>query len=188
MTTEKSFAVLAGVVCATILVGCGTPALQQTPLTPMEQDWAEMVQKDYPSWEPPHTVSPVIYTLESQSPRPSTMSPGVPAAAMVEASEAEEAMEDVYTMEAVELEVAPVAETEEIPVAEEVAEEAPAVVEEAPAEEFEIYEVQKGDSLSKIAAKFYGRQNWQKIADANQDILKGSTVIKPGMKLKVPKK
>ena len=64
------------------------------------------------------------------------------------------------------------------------AEEAPAAAEAAP----EIYTVVKGDTLGGIARKFYGRASaWKQIQDANADLLKGKTVIRPGMKLTIPK-
>ena len=49
----------------------------------------------------------------------------------------------------------------------------------------EIYEVKSGDSLSKIA-KHYPGMTWQKIFEANNDILKDPDKIFPGQKLKIP--
>lgn len=57
-------------------------------------------------------------------------------------------------------------------------------VEEVPGGE-EIYEVKKGDNLSKIAKKYPG-MTWKKIFDANTDILKDPNLIHPGQKLKIP--
>ena len=52
-----------------------------------------------------------------------------------------------------------------------------------------IYEVKPGDSLSKIAKAHYGDANdWQRIFDANKDILKDPDKIYPGQKLKIPPK
>ena len=49
------------------------------------------------------------------------------------------------------------------------------------------YEVVSGDSLSKIAKREYGNANeWRRIFDANQDILKDPDKIYPGQKLKIP--
>jgi nucleoid-associated protein YgaU len=49
------------------------------------------------------------------------------------------------------------------------------------------YEVQAGDSLSKIAKREYGDANdWNKIYEANKDILKDPDKIFPGQKLKIP--
>ena len=57
----------------------------------------------------------------------------------------------------------------------------------AAAPELQLYTVQKGDSLSKIAKNFYGDANkWNKIFDANKDILKNPDLIQPGQKLKIP--
>ena len=50
-----------------------------------------------------------------------------------------------------------------------------------------MYSVQPGDSLSKIAKKFYGNANdWKKIFDANKDRIKNPDVIQPGWALKIP--
>lgn len=50
-----------------------------------------------------------------------------------------------------------------------------------------IYEVVAGDSLSKIAKREYGDANlWERIFDANQDVLKNPDKIYPGQKLKIP--
>lgn len=50
----------------------------------------------------------------------------------------------------------------------------------------EIYEVKAGDSLSKIAAKYPAGITWQKIFEANKDIIKDPNMIHPGMKIKIP--
>jgi nucleoid-associated protein YgaU len=45
-----------------------------------------------------------------------------------------------------------------------------------------------GDSLSKIAAKFYGNATqWQKLYDANRPVIgKDPNMLKAGMRLTVP--
>lgn len=49
------------------------------------------------------------------------------------------------------------------------------------------YTVQKGDTLAGISRKFYkSAGQWQKIADANKDIVPDPTKLKPGMVLKIP--
>jgi uncharacterized protein YidB (DUF937 family) len=49
------------------------------------------------------------------------------------------------------------------------------------------YTVTRGDSLSKIAKRFYGDGNrWRQIFDANRDQLKDPDLIQPGQKLKIP--
>ena len=50
-----------------------------------------------------------------------------------------------------------------------------------------IYEVVGGDTLSKIAKKFYGdASKYMKIFEANKDQLKDPDKIKVGQKLKIP--
>ena len=52
-----------------------------------------------------------------------------------------------------------------------------------------VYEVKSGDSLSKIAKREYGDANaWNRIFEANKDILKDPDKIFPGQKLKIPPK
>jgi len=54
-----------------------------------------------------------------------------------------------------------------------------------PVERF--YEVVAGDTLSKIALKYYGSANkYMKIFEANRDILSNPDLIKPGQKLRIP--
>jgi len=49
------------------------------------------------------------------------------------------------------------------------------------------YTVQPGDSLSKIAKQFYGNANeYNKIFEANRNILKDPNKISPGQTLKIP--
>ena len=52
-----------------------------------------------------------------------------------------------------------------------------------------VYVVVSGDSLSKIAKREYGNANdWNRIFEANKDILKDPDKIYPGQKLKIPPK
>ncbi|HEY7683125.1 MAG TPA: LysM peptidoglycan-binding domain-containing protein [Gemmatimonadales bacterium] len=49
------------------------------------------------------------------------------------------------------------------------------------------YTVAKGDSLSKIAKRFYGdAKHWKKIYEANQSTIKNPDLIFPGQVLKIP--
>lgn len=50
-----------------------------------------------------------------------------------------------------------------------------------------VYVVVSGDSLSKIAQREYGNANqWNRIYEANRDILKDPDKIFPGQKLRIP--
>ena len=49
------------------------------------------------------------------------------------------------------------------------------------------YTVVTGDSLSKIAKRFYGDGNrWQKIFEANRDQIEDPDLIQPGWQLVIP--
>jgi nucleoid-associated protein YgaU len=51
------------------------------------------------------------------------------------------------------------------------------------------YTVVAGDSLSKIAKKFYGDANqWKRIFEANRDRIKNPDLIQPGWRLEIPPK
>ena|SRR3989338_7387072 len=55
---------------------------------------------------------------------------------------------------------------------------------------FDVYVVQKGESLWSIAEKkeIYGKATqWRKIFDANRDLLKSPNRIRAGMRLKIPR-
>jgi nucleoid-associated protein YgaU len=58
-----------------------------------------------------------------------------------------------------------------------------------PPSAIQTYTVQPGDTLEKIATKFYGAANeWGKIYAANSEALSAGSGIKPGMELKIPEK
>ena len=68
--------------------------------------------------------------------------------------------------------------------------EAPAGGEQGTPARDDTYVVQKGDSLSTIAAKpeIYGHgSRWRRIFDANRNLLKNPNRVRPGMKLKIPR-
>lgn len=46
------------------------------------------------------------------------------------------------------------------------------------------YEVQAGDNLTKIGKKF--GVSWQKIYEANKDVISNPDLIQPGWRLKIP--
>jgi nucleoid-associated protein YgaU len=57
--------------------------------------------------------------------------------------------------------------------------------EESPTERY--HKVVKGETLSHISLKYYGKANqYMKIFEANRDILDSPDLIKPGQKLRIP--
>lgn len=62
----------------------------------------------------------------------------------------------------------------------------PEVVE-TPSKPERFHIVQEDETLSSISRMYYGTPNkWQKIVDANPDVIKNPNKIKPGMKLVIP--
>jgi nucleoid-associated protein YgaU len=52
---------------------------------------------------------------------------------------------------------------------------------------YKMYTIKAGDTLSKIAKREYGHANdWRKIFEANQDIIKNPDKIFPGQEIKIP--
>ena len=57
----------------------------------------------------------------------------------------------------------------------------------APEAQDRTYTVVKGDSLSKIAKRFYGdAQQWKRIFEANKDQIKDPDLIHPGQTFRIP--
>lgn len=54
--------------------------------------------------------------------------------------------------------------------------------------EFDTYTVVKGDSLSKIAKRYYGKASrWKAIFEANRDQISDPDLIYPGQTFRIPK-
>lgn len=177
----KSVVMFAGAgVVALLVAGC-TPQLDQTGLSPEEQKWAESIKANYGAWEVPESVPRGVKRDDiNTDTREDSASAGIPAAA--DAPAAAPAAAPVAP-------IAPEAVPEEAPAANAAnstaAAPAPVAADNAAPE---TYTVVKGDTLGGIARKFYGRASqWVRIQEANKDLLKGKTVIRPGMKLTIPR-
>jgi nucleoid-associated protein YgaU len=54
--------------------------------------------------------------------------------------------------------------------------------------EVDFYVIEKGDTLSAIAKKFYGDANaYPRIFEANREVIKDANLIYPGQKIRIPK-
>lgn len=54
---------------------------------------------------------------------------------------------------------------------------------------FTFYTIASGDSLSKIAKKYYGNANlWPTLFEANREVIKNPDLIYPGQQIRVPAK
>jgi len=59
----------------------------------------------------------------------------------------------------------------------------------APAPEVEYYTIVSGDSLSKIAKKYYDNaMDYPKLFDENREVIKDPDLIYPGQKIRIPPK
>ena len=59
----------------------------------------------------------------------------------------------------------------------------------APAPEVEYYTIVSGDSLSRIAKKYYGKaMDYPKLFEANREVIKDPDLIYPGQKIRIPPK
>ncbi len=66
---------------------------------------------------------------------------------------------------------------------------APAAAQTAPGEEDEYYVIQKGDSLWKIASRYYKDGNkWPMLFEANKEVILDPDKIFPGQKIRIPKR
>ena len=64
----------------------------------------------------------------------------------------------------------------------------PAEVEKEPEPEFTFYTIVSGDSLSKIALKYYGAASkWPTLFEANREVIQNPDLIYPGQVIRVPK-
>jgi nucleoid-associated protein YgaU len=59
----------------------------------------------------------------------------------------------------------------------------------SPAPEIEYYTIVSGDSLSKIAKRYYGdAMDYPKLFEANREVIKDADLIYPGQKIRIPPK
>ncbi len=144
------------------IVGCASPKLAQTPLDPQEQEWEASIKQSYPAWDVPQTEPPVdINMVPGENPQ-AIMVDGKIVELTATNNQEQAIVEDVVVIE-------PVANN---PVAN---------------NQSQSYIVQKGDTLWKIADKFYGDgKKWQIIADANVNVLPNPNKVKPGISITIP--
>ncbi|UDQ98576.1 LysM peptidoglycan-binding domain-containing protein [Lentisphaerota bacterium WC36G] len=166
---KKIIVLVTSVVSFVTLSGCG-PTLAQPELGEKEQSWKGYIEKSYSNWEVPTMLPPVEEdALNSEE---STTS-------VVDDSEVVNIAPSPLVVTDMNTTVNPPLQSNTAPVTNE-----PKVVNLVKQQQY--YTVKKGDNLSKIARKFYGKPNWKKIYDANSDILNNKNKLKPGMELVIP--
>ncbi|NOY75676.1 MAG: LysM peptidoglycan-binding domain-containing protein [Kiritimatiellaeota bacterium] len=156
---KTTFVSLACLVLAFVFVGC-QPKLAESPYGAKEQHWEEFIKGAFPDWEPPQTVPPARQTRPASDVAPPNI--------VAEEQEPVIAVEPVVESGNVDAEVL---ETEDA------------------SAEFQTYTVRKGDTLWKIARRFYGSgKEWRKIYQANQDTMSDPNKVKAGSKIRIPAK
>jgi nucleoid-associated protein YgaU len=158
MKTRISLLCAAGAL-VTIVSGCTTTELAQTPYSPAESQWAEYIGSSYSEWTPPRTVPP---------------------------SSNAGAGETVIVQE--QLPFSPIlTPVEQPPVILPPVPQAPVQSAEKKKVEARTYSIQKGDTLSTIAKKMYGKSSkWNVILDANKDKISDAAKLKVGTSINIP--
>jgi len=144
MKTKLNLLCAAGVL--TVIVGCNSPQLAETPYSESEQQWAEYISYSYPAWKTPQTVPPssgeaVTAPVESVLQTPVILpTPVIPPVA------AGDKKVEAHT-----------------------------------------YTIEKGDTLSTIAKKVYGKSSkWPVILEANKNKITDAGKLKVGMTINIP--
>lgn len=202
----KKFWLATASVAAVLICGCRHTHVDQVPASDGRQDWYKDIKANYPGFRPPRLISPGIsgYTgpaAKNAAPAPaekfSAMDNGIEALPVDPETDVKPEVKPAVTVD----EVAPEAPKNEVKAnekAEVKAEVKPEVKPEAKAETkkieppdptgSDIYEVKYGDTLGAISKKFYGStRHTNLIQKANSDIITNANVLKPGMKLIIPK-
>ena len=204
-------------VAAALFCGCRHTHVEQVRASDGRQDWYKDIRANYPGFRPPRLISPGIsgYTgpaVQQEAPAqtekyaamdsdieatpvdpevktdaPATevkpeVKPDTPAAEVkADAPKAEEKAEVKADVKAEE-------KTEAKPEAKAEVKAETAKVEPPDPTGSDIYEVRYGDTLGAISKKFYGSaRHTNLIQKANSDIITNVNVLKPGMKLIIPK-
>ena len=184
-----------------VLCGCQHTSVDQVKASDGMNDWYKYIKDNYPGFQPPQLVSPGI--SGQTAPETAETEKTVPADNTAVAPENNveaipvDPVQDNKTE--VKTETAPVAKEEPKANAKSEPEAKPAANADAkneakPAVEppdptsSEIYVVKYGDTLGAISKKFYGSVRYVNLLQkANSDIITNANVLKPGMKLIIPK-
>ena len=187
---------------AALLCGCQHTQVDQVQPSEGMQDWYKDIKANYPGFRPPALVSPGVSgqtapAVKQQTPAISTpvadnsidaipVDPESDTKAEVKAEEKTGKVEP----EAKDAKAEVKAEEKTGKVEPEAKAEAKAdnKIEPPDPTSSEIYVVQSGDTLGAISKKFYGSVRFVNlIQKANSDIVANANVLKPGMKLIIPK-
>ena len=173
---------------AAVALFCGCQHTHVDQVQPSEgmQDWYKDIKANYPGFRPPRLVSPGVsgYTAPAvKNNKPAEKYPAIDNG--IEAVPVDPVEE---TKAEVKSEVKPEVKADAKTEVKADAKPETAKIEPPDPTGSEIYEVQSGDTLGAISKKFYGSARYTNlIQKANSDIITNANVLKPGMKLIVPK-
>ena len=185
---------------AALICGCQHTQVDQVQPSEGMQDWYKDIKANYPGFRPPALVSPGVSGQTAPVVKQQTPAVNAPdAGSSIDAVPVDP--ESVAKAEEPKAEVKAEKSAAEEPKTEVKADKTDAEVKDAKAgvkddnkieppdpTGSEIYVVQSGDTLGAISKKFYGSVRFVNlIQKANSDIVANANVLKPGMKLIIPK-
>ena len=191
----KTMFLAAGVLTvAAVVTGCRSTTVAEVPRSQEELEWENVIRANYPGYRSAPSRAQAVYdNTEDRVSRPRpVLKPQEDAAAEVKSEKDAPAVEPAAEVKPADAEKP----AEEVKPAE--AEKPAAEVKPADAEKAKVsppdptgstvYEVKSGDTLGKIALKHYGSARHSNVIfKANSDILKNPNLLRPGMKLIIPK-
>ena len=182
---------------AALLCGCQHTQVDQVQPSEGMQDWYKDIKANYPGFRPPALVSPGLSgqtapAVKQQTPAMTPVADNSIDAIPVDPESDTKAEEKTGKVEpeAKDAKAEVKAEEKTGKVEPEAKAEAKAdnKIEPPDPTSSEIYVVQSGDTLGAISKKFYGSVRFVNlIQKANSDIVANANVLKPGMKLIIPK-
>ena len=195
-----------------VLCGCQFTDVDQISASEGRQDWYQDIRANYPGFQPPRLISPGISGQTGPAVRNANVDnntatdvdngdvealpvdPVQPAEPAKEpeakAEAAPEAKADVKAGENTEVKTEVKAEEKSEAKTEVKADEKTEAKKIEPPDPTsgDIYVVQYGDTLGALSKKFYGSVRYVNVLQkANSDIITNANVLKPGMKLIIPK-
>ena len=163
---------------AALLCGCQHTHVDQVQPSEGMQDWYKDIKANYPGFRPPALVSPGVSGHTAPAVKQQTPAISTPVADnSIDAIPVDPESDTKAEVKAEEKtgKVEPEAKADN-------------KIEPPDPTSSEIYVVQSGDTLGAISKKFYGSAGFVNlIQKANSDIVANANVLKPGMKLIIPK-
>ena len=191
-SVAASFAVVA-------LCGCYPTHVDQVRASDGMRDWYQDIKSNYPGFQPPKLISPGISGQNGPAIRNAAEEK---AAVNAENSDIEALPVDpaqpqpAEAAKEPEVKAAPAEEAAPLPEVKAEVKAEPKADAKAETKKIEppdptsgeIYVVQSGDTLGALSKKFYGSVRYvNMLQKANSDIITNANVLKPGMKLIIPK-